>query len=236
MLSGLKQIIKIDQLLAKKYGKKEFSGGTDPLTELVRTVLSQNTNDTNRDRAYAGLKEAFSSWEEIARAPKGRVAVSIKVAGLAKIRAARIVNLLKAIAKVQGEYNLDFLAEWPNDKIRQYLISLDGIGPKTAACVMAFSLGRNVMPVDTHVYRVSQRLGILPEKTSITAAHDYFVGLGDSLSLYQLHLNLIAHGRQVCHARKPNCGVCCLKSTCNYFKNTTSNKTISKSKIRILSK
>jgi endonuclease-3 len=232
MSANLKQIIKIDRLLAEEYGRKKFTGGTDPLTELVRTVLSQNTNDTNRDRAFESMKAAYPTWEKLAQAPIDKIAVAIKVAGLAKIRASRISKLLKAIHKSQGRYELEFLEDWQDKAIREYLISLEGIGPKTVACMMAFSLGRNVMPVDTHVYRVSQRLGIIPPKMSVTAAHIYFDNLKDALSLYQFHLNLIAHGRQICHARKPECPKCRLKADCVYFKTAESRPLKSKPKSR----
>jgi endonuclease-3 len=218
MDSKLKQLIKIDQLLALKYGTKKFTAGVDPLTELVRTILSQNTNDINRDRAFMELMGTFPKWADIAGAPISKVAATIKVAGLAKIRAGRIIKLLKAINKSQGEYELAFLFDWQDDQVKQYLLGLDGVGPKTAACVMAFSLGRNVMPVDTHVYRVSRRLGFLPEKISVEMAHNYFTQFGNSISLYQLHLNLIAHGRQICHARKPLCYECRLKRLCHFYR------------------
>jgi endonuclease III len=217
MSTNLKQIIKIDRLLAEEYGRKKFSGGDDPLTELVRTILSQNTNDTNRDRAFESLKAAYPTWEKLAEAPVGKVAATIKVAGLAQTRAARISKLLKAIYKTRGNYDLDFLKDWQEEAIREYLSALEGIGPKTVACVMAFSLGRNVMPVDTHVYRVSQRLGIIPPRMSVAAAHVYLDSLKSTLSLYQFHLNLIAHGRQICHARTPECPRCVIKANCAYY-------------------
>jgi endonuclease III len=230
MTTNLKQLIKFDRILAEEYGRKKFTGGTDPLTELVRTVLSQNTNDTNRDRAFESMKAAYPTWEKLAQAPIGNIAAAIKVAGLAKIRATRISRLLKAIHESQGRYSLDFLTDWQDEAIREYLTKLEGIGPKTIACVMAFSLGRNVMPVDTHVFRVSQRLGIIPPKMSVTAAHIYFDNLKDALSLYQLHLNLIAHGRQICHARIPECTKCRLKAECSYYKTTESRQLKTKPK------
>lgn len=217
MIANQKKIREIDRLLADKYGKKVFRGGTDPLTELVRTVLSQNTNDTNRDRAFDSMKTAFPTWPDLAAAPVGRIASAIKVAGLAKIRAVRISKLLKTIYLERGEYSLDFLAGWPDNDVKRYLLRLDGIGPKTAACVMAFSLGRNVMPVDTHVYRVSRRLGIVPRRMNIVKAHELFDTLSGELSLYQFHLNLIAHGRQICRPRKPACTECIIKKECDYF-------------------
>lgn len=222
MRPNLKKITKIDRLLAEEYGKKVFKEGTDPLTELVRTVLSQNTNDTNRDRAFESMKTAFPTWENLAAASVAAIANSIKVAGLAKIRAGRISKLLKAIYKSQNKYNLDFLVDLPDSEVNRYLTRLEGVGPKTAACVMAFSLGRNVMPVDTHVFRVSRRLGIIPSEMNVTAAHEYFAEMRNGLSLYQFHLNLISHGRKICNARKPACAECVLSRDCAYYKNSKS--------------
>jgi endonuclease-3 len=234
MRLNLKKIVKIDRLLAEKYGKKAFKQGTDPLTELVRTVLSQNTNDTNRDRAFESMKTAFPTWENLAAASVNAIATSIKVAGLAKIRAARISKILKAIYKSQKKYNLDFLAQLPDSEVNQYLTQLEGVGPKTAACVMAFSLGRNVMPVDTHVFRVSRRIGIIPSEMNVTAAHEYFAKMRNSLSLYQFHLNLISHGRIVCHARKPACAECVVARDCAHNKKSISRMPRFKRKSKIL--
>jgi endonuclease-3 len=233
MISNRNRIVAIDRLLVEKYGKKIFKGGTDPLTELVRTILSQNTNDTNRDRAFKSLKMSFPDWHRLADAPAAEIAASIKVAGLAEIRAARILKLLKAIYRERHEYSLDFLSSWPDNDIKNYLLRLEGIGPKTAACVMAFSLGRNVMPVDTHVYRVSRRLGIIPSEMNVNAAHEYFAKMSNVISLYQFHLNLIAHGRLVCHSQKPACGGCFLRDYCNFYRQHKSRKPHEKSRVAV---
>ncbi len=211
------QVEKIDRLLADLYGKKIFRSGPDPLTELIFTILSQNTNDNNRDRAFAALKAAFPRWEDVAAAPTRAVAKSIKSAGLAEIRARRIKAVLRRLKK-HGGYSLDFIRDWPDESVVEFLTSLDGVGRKTAACVMAFSLGRNVMPVDTHVFRVAGRIGILPKGISPEKAHDYFGRFANRLSLYQFHLNLIAHGRAVCRSRNPLCRTCRLLDMCAYGK------------------
>jgi endonuclease-3 len=213
----VKKVIRINKLLARKYGCKAFKPGSDPLTELILTVLSQNTNDNNRDKAFNSLKARFPRWSDVLATSPAKLATTIKVGGLAKIKSARILKLLKAIKDTHGELSLDFLKQWPDDKVREYLLKIDGVGPKTAACVLAFSLGREVMPVDTHVHRVASRLGIIPPKMTAESAHEHFLNFKDTVSLYQLHLNLIAHGRQVCRARNPHCPNCDLKRLCKYY-------------------
>jgi endonuclease-3 len=220
----IKKAIRIDELLAEEYGAKKFDAGTDPLTELVVTVLSQNTSDTNRDRAFKELKRRFPDWDDVLTASRQRLESAIKVGGLARIKSGRILKMLRSIKKKHGELNLDFLTQWTESKVRNYLLELDGVGPKTAACVLAFSLGRDVMPVDTHVFRVAGRLGLLPEKTTPEKAHEYFLELRGSVSLYQFHLNLIAHGRNICKAQNPLCAECKLKRLCNYYAEVVRNR------------
>ncbi|RKX17871.1 MAG: endonuclease III, partial [Candidatus Zixiibacteriota bacterium] len=203
-----------------EYGKKPYSQGPDPLTELILTVLSQNTSDINRNRAFKSLKEHFPTWEDVLNTSPAKLSSAISIGGLAKIKSWRIIKLLKSIQKSHGRLDLDFLHNWPDKKVKDYLLGIDGIGPKTAACVLVFSLGRNVMPVDTHVYRVSKRLGIIPGNTTAEAAHDFFIRFDGTVSLYQFHLNIIEHGRKICQARKPRCNECSLKRLCRYYKNT----------------
>ncbi len=207
---------KVDDLLTRIHGDKKFRPGVDPLTELIFTILSQNTNDNNRDRAFAALKKAYPTWEDVAAADTRTIAQTIRPAGLAEIRARRIKEVLRKIKK-DGRYSLDFIRGWKDQEIVEFLTSLPGVGRKTAACVMAFSLGRNVMPVDTHVFRVAGRIGILPKGISPDKAHDYFARFADKLSLYRFHLNLIAHGRVVCRSRNPLCRTCRLNHSCDYF-------------------
>ena len=211
------KVVRIDKILAKEYGVKVFNKGKDPLTELIFTTLSQNTNDLNRDRAFESLKQSFPTWDDAANTTPTKLMSAIKVGGLAKIKAARILKMLRSIKKSHGKIDLDFLHKLTDDQVRDYLIKIEGVGPKTVACVLAFSLGRDVMPVDTHVRRVSARLGILPEKLSDLAAHEYFLQFKGLVSLYQLHLNLINHGRKICRARKPVCDNCSFTQLCDYF-------------------
>lgn len=214
----VKKIRQIDRLLEENYGRRIQTRSKDPLTELIMTVLSQNTNDRNRDRAFESLKRSFPTWQQTAEASPAKLASAIRVGGLAGIKANRILNMLRDIHKVHGSYDLDFLKSWSDAKIRDYLLAIEGVGPKTAACVLAFALGRDVMPVDTHVHRVSGRLGILPEDHSADKAHAYFLEFRGAVNLYQLHLNLIEHGRKICHARNPQCGACQLKRHCRYYR------------------
>jgi len=216
-----RKMMRINTLLEGQYGSKTPRTEKDPLTELIFTMLSQNTSDTNRDRAFASLRRQFPSWKDVASASATRVAKSIEVGGLSRIKASRILKLLRHVEKSCGELSLDFLTNWPDEQIERYLSGLEGVGPKTIACVLVFSLGRNVMPVDTHVRRVSTRLGILPEKLSDYAAHEYFLRFRDQLSLFQLHLNLIGHGRKTCRARKPLCQQCVIRRLCNYYAEVT---------------
>lgn len=220
----LNKVKRIDWILADFYGEKKFTKGTDPLTELILTVLSQNTNDTNRDRAFESMKSRFPSWEDVMNARPGELAKAIKVGGLAKVKSGRIIRLLKSLKSENGNLNLGFIVKWDNDSVRDYLLKIDGVGPKTAACVLAFSLGRNVMPVDTHVHRVAGRLGILPKRMTAEAAHDYFTGFADHINLYQFHLNLITHGRRICKARVPLCGECPVKRLCNYYRDLSGKR------------
>lgn len=215
----IKKVVRIDEILTQDYGLKSVSNGKDPLTELVFTVLSQNTNDLNRDRAFESMRQMFPTWEDLVNTTPAKLASAIKVGGLAKIKAARILKMLKYVNKTYNKLNLDFLKEWSDNRVRDFLLNIDGVGPKTAACVLVFSLGRDVMPVDTHVRRVSSRLGILPLKISDSAAHDYFLEFKNKVSLYQLHLNLIQHGRKICRARKPLCKKCSLGRSCAYYSN-----------------
>jgi endonuclease-3 len=211
------KVVLVDKRLAKRYGKKVFREGKDPLTELIFTILSQNTSDGNRDKAYESLKRHYPTWADVAKTTPARLAGAIQTGGLSKIKADRILKMLKAIKKTHGQLNLDFLYDRSNEEVAQYLHNINGVGPKTIACVLAFSLGRDIMPVDTHVHRVSIRLGILPAGLSAEAAHEYFLKFRGKVSLYQFHLNLIEHGRKICRARNPRCESCFLNDKCDYY-------------------
>jgi endonuclease-3 len=198
----------------------------DPLDTLIGTVLSQNTTDANSGRAFEQLKERFPHWEEVLRARPERIASTIRSGGLAEVKSRRIRRILKQIAQDRGKLDLSFLSRLPLETARRYLQNLPGVGPKTAACVLLFSLGKPAFPVDTHVLRVSKRLGLIPADTDMERAHDIFGTLLDSAQaspgrtsygrreMLALHLGLVKHGREVCVARLPRCRVCTLFDLC----------------------
>lgn len=214
-----KKAERIDGILARTYGRKKQIRLNDPTEELILTVLSQNTNDINRDRAYGSLRAKFPRWEDIARAGISSVARAIRAGGLANIKSRRIIRILKEIESKSNGYSLDFLKKMPDVEVRGYLSEFKGVGPKTVACVMLFSLGRNVMPVDTHVHRVGRRLGLIPDNYGAEKAHVWFAELSLPVSIYQLHLNMIAHGRNLCRPSNPKCEPCPLKRECLYYRN-----------------
>lgn len=202
--------------LAGLYGQPEWRAHAPPLDELVATILSQHTSDLNSGRAFAALRARFPTWEAVAAAEEAEVADAIQVGGLANIKAPRILRVLRAVQAETGAYSLDWLAELSVAEARAWLLDLPGVGPKTASCVLLFSLGLPTMPVDTHVYRVGRRLGLIPDGVGANAAHGWFDSLigPDRAATYALHLNLIRHGRTVCKARVPACGHCPLNDVC----------------------
>jgi len=189
----------------------------DPLDELINTILSQNTNDLNRDRAYHALRAKFPTWEAVRDAPTGQVIAAIKSAGLANQKGPRIQKVLRRITKERGELNRNFLRDLPAAEAKAWLISLDGVGPKTASIVLLFALGKPAFPVDTHIHRVTGRLGLIPPKTSADKAHEILEDLVPPEWYHSFHLNVIEHGRQVCKARRPLCERCVLQKQCDYF-------------------
>ena len=199
--------------LRELYGRPVNDPHGHPIAELVRTILSQNTNDFNRDTAYDRLRERFPSWVDVRDAPLDEVAEAIKPGGLAPTKAPRIQDVLRSIG--DPEPDLDWLADAPRDEAIAYLTALPGVGRKTAACVMIFALGRPEIPVDTHVYRVGGRLGLFPPKASFETAHDEMLRITDPEDAYELHINLIEHGRRVCRPR-PRCNECALARMCVY--------------------
>jgi len=208
----------IHKILLKTYGEPERSP-LDAVSELVCTILSQNTNDNNRDRAYTALRAKFPTWEQARDAPTKQVIATIRPAGLANQKGPRIQKVLRRITELNpGQpLNIDFLADLPVDQAKLWLTSLKGVGPKTAAIVLLFSLNRPAFPVDTHVHRVTTRLGLIPEGTSAEKAHDLLEALVPPEWYYVFHLNVIAHGRAVCKAQRPRCETCPLQKNCEYF-------------------
>ena len=211
------KIREIFPVLAEFYGELEWRPSTDPLSELVLTILSQHTSDTNRDRAFASMKSRFPTWEEVRDAPTAALADSIKSGGLANIKAPRIQEVLRQIGEERGELNLDFLFQVPPDEAKVWLSGFKGVGPKTAACVLMFACGMPVLPVDTHVFRVSQRLGLISSKTNAEKAHDVLENLLEPAQRYPFHIYLITHGRQICKAQRPLCERCPVRDWCSYY-------------------
>ena len=209
----------VHQQLIEFYGFPQWRNPLPPIDELVSTILSQNTNDTNRDRAFQALKNRFSTWEEVRDADASLVIETIRPAGLANQKGPRIQNILKEITRQRGELDLSFLNEMSTDEARNWLLQFKGVGPKTAAIVLQFSLEKPAFPVDTHIYRVTGRLGIRPEKMNADQAHDFLAGLLPPETYYAAHLNLIRLGREICHARKPDCPRCPLQDYCDYYAN-----------------
>jgi endonuclease-3 len=207
----------VAQRLRAHYGEPEQRPLQDPLSELIQTVLSQNTADVNSDRAFASLVERFGGdWEAVRAAPTSVVADAIRIGGLAEIKAARIKAILDAIAERCGELDLTFLRDVPLNEGRGFLRSLGGVGPKTAACVLLFSCGKPAMPVDTHVHRVSLRLGLVPAKATAEQAHALLEEATDPDQVYAVHMLLIRHGREICKAQRPRCPACPVLDLCPY--------------------
>jgi endonuclease III len=201
--------------LRSLYGQPRNEPHGHPIAELVRTVLSQNTNDRNRDVAYARLRERFPSWEAVRDAPAQEVVEAIRPGGLAQQKGPRIQQILARIG--EDEPDLDWLAAADREEAIAYLTALPGVGRKTAACVLMFALGRPEIPVDTHVYRVGRRLGLFREGASFEEAHDEMLAVTDPEDAYELHINLIRHGREICRPR-PRCEVCALRRMCPYYR------------------
>lgn len=205
----------VDRLLEKEYGVPKRKR-MDPLDELILTILSQNTNDRNRDRAYAAMRNAYPTWRDVMNAPLARLQKVLKPGGLAKTKSRRIQKILRSIAK-RGQVSLNYLQRLPTEDVERELKSFEGVGPKTVCCVLLFALGREAFPIDTHIFRVLGRLGVIPSRMTVAKAHEYvpqFVPEGRS---HVLHLNIIAHGRTVCHPRNPACSNCILKRHCDHY-------------------
>jgi endonuclease-3 len=217
MNSEAEKILRIHDLLKDEYGDRPWHP-RDPVATLVSTILSQNTNDVNRDRAFEQLRERFPTWEAVRDAPEEEVVDAIRPAGLGPTKGPRIQGALERITEAQGEISLDFLADQEVEEARAWLLDLPGVGPKTAAIVLLFALGKPAFPVDTHVYRVTRRLGLIPEEASREKAHALLEELVPPDIYYAFHLNLIAHGRAVCHARNPKHEQCVLRGTCDYYR------------------
>jgi endonuclease-3 len=230
--------VRIRERLREVYGVPLMRPHGDPLAELVLTVLSQSTNDRNRDVAYLRLRERFASWEQVRDAPVAEIEEAIRPGGISKVKSARIQAILRAISDEPGgsasdgsvvggsavsgsasagssqELSLDWLARAPIEQARDYLVSLPGVGRKTAACVLLFAYGLHEVPVDTHVSRVGMRLRLLQPGAPFEQLHDQMLALTPPGQELELHVNLLRHGRRTCHARSPACHECALARMC----------------------
>ena len=213
-MESKERALAVYQRLLDFYGYPVWREPLLPLDELVSTILSQNTNDANRDRAFHALRERFPTWEAVRDANEIEVIEAIRPAGLANQKGPRIQQVLRQITAQRGELNLDFLADLPPEEATQWLMQFKGVGPKTAAIVLQFSLSKPAFPVDTHIYRVSGRLGLRPAKASAEQAHQLLAQIFPSEAYYAAHLNLIRLGREVCAARRPACPRCPLADLC----------------------
>lgn len=206
---------KITLLLEKQYGIPRRKSPGDPLDILVETILSQNTNDQNRDKAYRRLKARFPRWEDVLEAKTRSIVSAIRPGGLAEQKARRIHEILRWIKKRERRISLAFLKKMRFEEIKKTIGPLKGIGPKTLHCLLLFGLGREAFPVDTHILRVGKRLGFIPERMGAEKAHPWIAPLLPKEKSLSLHLNLIRFGRSVCKARKPRCDICFLKDECS---------------------
>lgn len=212
--SAAPDVATVVRRLERAYGKRPWRTWGPPLDELIATVLSQNTNDANSGAAMERLERTFRTWDEAADAPLWKIAAAIRPAGLHRQKAARIRDILRRLRRDHGRATLGFLRRWPTERIHQFLRAMPGVGPKTAACVLLFSLKRPVLPVDTHVHRVSRRLGLIGPRTTAEDAHALLAEQVPPQRVYAFHVLVIRHGRQVCHARRPACDACVLNDLC----------------------
>ena len=227
--------------LAERYGHPVWEQRLDPTSELILTILTQNSADVNAEVAFQALREAYPSggaprahnpgacwggvglpegappdWGAVEFAPLPELTDVIRPGGLANQKAPRLQSTLRRIREERGDYALDFLADMPALEARAWLTSFDGIGKKTASILLLFCFGQPLMPIDRHVERVSHRIGLLPPKATIDEAHELFLGVFQPDEMYEAHVNLIQHGRKVCHARRPDCAACPVRPRCRY--------------------
>ena len=210
--------LRVHRRLLDFYGQPSWCNPLPPVDELISTILSQNTNDINRDRAFSSLRRHFPTWEAVRDAEPRSIVAAIHPAGLANQKGPRIQQVLRGISAERGSLDLNFLKDLPLEEARAWLMKFKGIGPKTAAIVLLFSLGRLAFPVDTHIYRVTGRIGLRPEKMTVEQAHVHLEKLLPPDTYYAAHLNIIRLGREICAARNPACPRCPLRELCSYAK------------------
>ena len=209
-----KKVREIDRILEGIFGIPDFGRDSKPLDTLINTILSQNTNDTNRDRAYANLREQFPTWEDVLDADPQDIADAIRVGGLSNQKSVRIKNVLAWIKDTYGELNIDFICDMDPEEVIGIFSKLKGVGLKTINVLLMFACGKDVFPVDTHILRISKRLDLVPANASADKAHEVMGELCPEGKAFSLHINMIRFGRTVCHARKPECRECPLIDYC----------------------
>ena len=212
----VEKIVEIIVILEKRYGIPENNHPRDPLTELVFTILSQNTTDINRDRAFKRLTSQFPSWGAALDAPLPGIEDAIRVGGLGAQKSRRIKEILFDIKREHGSLSLEFLRELNPVEAKERLLSFKGVGHKTASIVLLFSLGMPAFPVDTHIYRVSRRLGLVPERLSEKRSHELLEKIVPAEKYYSFHRNLISLGKELCKPKKPKCHLCPLEGICAF--------------------
>lgn len=212
-----KKASRICRLLQQNYGDTVVGQPSPPIDELVMTILSQNTADVNSQRAYDKLRATYPTWEDVMSAPEDEMAQAIRSSGYYKLKAKRIKAALSEIQRRVGHLDLSLLSDMTTEDATQWLTSLHGVGPKTAAIVLLFSFGRPTLPVDTHVWRVTRRLGLVPLKVSRENAQPMLEKIIPAHCLYSLNHNLVLHGREVCRARNPKCSDCFLSTLCDWY-------------------
>lgn len=208
------------QNLKAVYGVPECERGLDPLDVLVETILSQSTTNANSHRAFASLKQKFPTWESARRARAASIEAAIRSGGLAKQKSVRIKQLLNDIYERRGSLDLSFLRTAPLDEAVAFLSSFKGVGPKTVACTLLFACDRPIFPIDTHIFRIARRLALIPERCSDAEAHRLMTRMIPAGRYYEVHVNLIRHGRRVCRPQNPACEQCCLVEYCRYYEQT----------------
>jgi endonuclease III len=208
------------QNLEAVYGVPKPEPGLDPLDVLIETILSQSTTNANSRRAFESLKQRFPTWEAARRARVSSIEMAIRSGGLARQKSIRIKKLLNEIHKRRRSLDLSFLKSAPLDDAKQFLASFKGVGPKTVACTLLFACNRAVFPIDTHIFRIAKRLRLIPEKCSDEEAHNLMGEMIPRKRYYEVHINMIRHGRKICRPRDPLCEQCCLIDYCGYYQLT----------------
>lgn len=208
--------VEVYERLVRVFGRPRRTGHLDPVSQLVSTILSQNTSDVNRDRAYNRLRARFPTWEGVRDGDVREVREAIRSAGLSEVKAPRIQHALQRITQPDGHMSLDFLREMSVEEAKAWLTNIKGVGPKTAAIILLFSMGRPAFPVDTHIHRVSKRLALIGPRVSREQAHTILEGLVPPNLYYPFHIDVIRHGREICRPT-PRCEVCPLRDLCCYY-------------------